>query len=68
MASRDPCDSHDRGHDGVVHSDVQDYYGKILSSNTDLLTNACCTTSNRTGLTERMRTVLAQIHPEVSKK
>jgi len=44
---------------------VKEYYGKILQSNQDLKTTACCTTAS---LPESLRTIVQQIHPEVSEK
>ncbi len=31
--------------DNTIHKQVSEYYGKILKSNDDLKTNACCTSS-----------------------
>jgi ubiquinone/menaquinone biosynthesis C-methylase UbiE len=44
---------------------VKEYYGKILSTNKDLKTNACCLTDS---LPKRIRDVLKEIHPEVIEK
>ena len=44
---------------------VKEYYGKILKTNKDLQTSACCTIDALPGY---VREVLAQIHPEVQEK
>ncbi|MBI2605078.1 MAG: methyltransferase domain-containing protein [Deltaproteobacteria bacterium] len=44
---------------------VKDYYGKVLRSNKDLKTSACCTTDS---LPVRIREILKDIHPEVIEK
>lgn len=54
--------------DGSVHSDVKDYYGKVLAATSDLKSTACCTRINKSGLSERLRDALAKIHPEVNNK
>ncbi len=41
---------------------VQDYYARILRSNQDLKTNACCTIDS---LDPTLRDIVAQIHPAV---
>lgn len=44
---------------------VQDYYGKILKTNQDLKTTACCSADI---LAPYLRRILSQIHPEVLDK
>jgi arsenite methyltransferase len=44
---------------------VRDYYGKVLKTNKDLKTSACCTTDS---LPQRIKEVLKDIHPEVIEK
>ena len=44
---------------------VRDYYGKVLKTNKDLKTSACCTTDS---LPARIREILKDIHPEVIEK
>lgn len=41
---------------------VKDYYGKVLQSKQDLKTTACCSAES---MPEHLRTIAAQIHPEV---
>ena len=48
-----------------MQEDVQEYYGKILSTSNDLKTNACCTD---TAIPSHLKQALAKIHPEVSAK
>lgn len=43
---------------------VKEYYGKVLQSNQDLKTSACCTLESDPA----MRGLLSQIHPEVLEK
>lgn len=44
---------------------VQQYYGKILKTNADLKTNACCTAD---AMPAHLKPILSQIHPEVLEK
>lgn len=44
---------------------VKEYYGKILSTNKDLKTNACCTTES---MPLHLREILKDIHDEVKDK
>lgn len=44
---------------------VQDYYGKVLASNKDLKTSACCVAE---APPEPIRSILQSIHPEVLEK
>jgi len=44
---------------------VRDYYGKVLKTNKDLKTSACCLTDS---LPARIRDVLKDVHPEVIEK
>ena len=44
---------------------VRDYYGKVLQSNKDLKTSACCAADS---LAPRIREILRDIHPEVIDK
>lgn len=45
---------------------VQDYYGKVLQSSSDLQTDACCTLD--VSLSDKMKTLLGQIHDEVASR
>ncbi|OGQ96283.1 MAG: methyltransferase type 11 [Deltaproteobacteria bacterium RIFOXYD12_FULL_57_12] len=45
---------------------LQEYYGKILTGNKDLQTNACCCTDEN--LTPSVKAALAEINPEVCDK
>jgi SAM-dependent methyltransferase len=44
---------------------VRDYYGRVLQTNQDLKTSACCTAESPA---PRMREILKEIHPEVITK
>src|SRR3989304_3085332 len=44
---------------------VRDYYSRVLQTNKDLKTSACCTSDS---LPARIREVLKDIHPEVIEK
>lgn len=44
---------------------VKNYYGKILGTNQDLKTSACCSTES---LPPKMRALVSEIHPEVNEK
>ncbi|SDT88107.1 methyltransferase domain-containing protein [Halopseudomonas salegens] len=44
---------------------VQNYYGKILESSSDLKTSACCDISS---MPDWLKPLLAKIHPEVTEK
>lgn len=44
---------------------VRDSYGRVLRSNKDLKTSVCCLAD---ALPPRIRTILAEIHPEVLEK
>lgn len=44
---------------------VRDYYGRVLKSNKDLKTSACCLAE---ALPPRIRAILTEIHPEVLEK
>jgi arsenite methyltransferase len=46
-----------------IQDNVKDYYGKVLTATSDLQTSACCTMA---APPEYIKTVLANIHPEVS--
>jgi len=48
-----------------LRATVQDYYGRVLETNRDLKTGACCSTDD---LPAAQREILAQIHPEVLDK
>ncbi len=48
-----------------VRASVQDYYGRVLETNRDLKTGACCSTDD---LPAEQRAILAEIHPEVLEK
>ena len=45
-----------------IHDKVRDYYGKILKSQKDLKTSACCSTE---AMPLHVRKIAADIHPEV---
>jgi arsenite methyltransferase len=45
-----------------VHMSVQDYYGRVLKSQSDLQTSACCPTGSPPA---HVRAVLPQIHAEI---
>lgn len=49
----------------TTYSTVQDYYGKVLSSNKDLKTSACCLPE---AMPAHLRSILSDIHPEVVDK
>lgn len=51
--------------DKNIHIEVQDYYGKVLNKNSDLQTNACCTSDS---VPDYLKPILAKIHPEVMEK
>lgn len=42
--------------------EVRDYYGKVLQSNADLQTNACCTSES---LPPHLRSIVSEIHDDV---
>jgi arsenite methyltransferase len=44
---------------------IREYYGRVLTSSQDLKTGACCTPDD---LPERMRSLVANVHPEVSNR
>jgi ubiquinone/menaquinone biosynthesis C-methylase UbiE len=48
-----------------AHEAVQEYYGKILSTQQDLKTSACCTGES---LPQDLRSLLMDLHPEVKEK
>lgn len=48
-----------------THDSVSDYYGKTLSSSSDLKTNACCTAASPP---PTIKNAISNIHPEVLKK
>ena len=48
-----------------VHDDVQDYYGKELSSQSDLKTTACCSVE---AVPEYVKEPLSKIHVEIHEK
>ena len=48
-----------------LRASVQDYYGRVLETNQDLKTGACCSTDD---LPAAQREIIAQIHPEVLEK
>lgn len=48
-----------------MHEEVKQYYGKELKTSIDLKTDACCTDATTP---EWLKTILADIHPEVSAK
>ena len=46
----------------MSHTDVQDYYGKVLQGSEDLKTNACCSPDD---LSDGLKRALSKIHDEV---
>lgn len=46
----------------LTHSQVKDYYGKVLQSSDDLKTDACCTDE---GLPSYLKPILSKVHDEV---
>ena len=46
----------------LTYTQVQDYYGKVLQSSSDLKTDACCTDE---GLPEYLKPILSKVHDEV---
>jgi hypothetical protein len=50
-----------------VHEDVQNYYGKVLKTSSDLQTDACCTKSSKKS-SAKVKDVLSKIHENVIKK
>ena len=49
----------------MQHDVVKNYYGKVLKTNADLKTSACCGTEM---LPPRMRPLVENLHPEVTSK
>jgi arsenite methyltransferase len=49
----------------ITHTEVSDYYSKILSKTSDLKTNACCTSANPPLF---LRNALSKIHDSVLSK
>ncbi len=49
----------------IVKESVKDYYGKILKTNADLKTTACCTPGT---MPPHLRALAANVHPDVSAK
>lgn len=49
----------------VIHTSVQDYYGRILKSKQDLQTSACCPT---TPPSRHVREILPLIHPQIRER
>lgn len=49
----------------TTYSNVQEYYGKVLSSNKDLKTSACCSPDSMPGY---LRPILSELHTEVLEK
>ena len=45
-----------------MHSQVKEYYGKVLKNSSDLKTDACCTTI---ALPIHVKKALANVHEEV---
>lgn len=46
----------------LTHTQVKDYYGKVLQNSDDLKTDACCTDE---GLPEYLKPILSKVHDEV---
>lgn len=53
--------------DADLLENVSQYYGKTLSSNAELQTNACCI-AGEVCLTKEEKQILSKIHPEIVKK
>ena len=51
--------------DKNIIENVKEYYGKVLNSNKDLKTNACCTSES---IPSHLRPLLGQIHSEIKDK
>ncbi|PJZ46675.1 methyltransferase domain-containing protein [Leptospira brenneri] len=51
--------------DEITLETVKNYYGKVLQSNKDLKTSACCSVE---AIPKAYQSVIAQIHPEVKEK
>jgi len=51
--------------ESLAHEAIQDYYGKVLKTNDDLKTSACCSADS---MPENLRQILAQLNPEVKDK
>ncbi len=49
----------------TTYSNVQDYYGKVLGSNKDLKTSACCSPDS---MPYYLRPILSELHSEVVEK
>ena len=49
----------------LVHSSVQDYYGRVLKSQQDLQTSACCPTGAPPA---HVRAILPLIHPQIRER
>lgn len=49
----------------MQHDSVKDYYGKVLKSNADLKTTACC---DPLALPPRLRALASNVHPDVTAK
>ena len=49
----------------MVHEIVKEYYGKIIKTNSDLKTTACCTPSS---LSPNIANLVEKIHPDVKEK
>ncbi len=49
----------------VIHTSVQDYYGRILKSKQDLQTSACCPTAPPSA---QVRAILPLIHPQIRER
>ena len=52
--------------DDATRDSVKDYYGKVLSTNDDLKTNAC--TLNRKKMPKHVREALSMVNEDVSSK
>ena len=52
----------------TVEEDVSMYYGKILTKTEDLKTNACCTSTDSSQMSDSLKKALRNINEEVSSK
>ena len=57
--------NHEKKSEGSTLEKVREYYGKVLATNKDLQTSACCTAESPP---ERIRSIIREIHPEVLEK
>ena len=51
--------------ESAVHKSVQDYYGKVLQSSSDLKTSACCPVG---AMPRHIAAIVRELHPEVNER